>query len=88
MSDLKELKLDLEYLLGIPDGVFGDREVIYGDLAEAALAAISTLEAKLAVAREALGKVAACETSINGRIAREALSAMIAAATQHDDGGE
>jgi hypothetical protein len=54
MSDLKELKLDLEYLLGIPDGVFGDREVIYGDLAEAALAAISTLEAKLAVAREAL----------------------------------
>ena len=57
MSDLKELKLDLEYLLGIPDGVFGDREVIYGDLAEAALVAITTLEAKLAVAREALEPV-------------------------------
>lgn len=49
---------------------------------------IARLEAKLAVAREALEKVATCETSINGRIAREALSAMIAASTQHDDGGE
>ena len=63
MSDLKELKLDLEYLLGTPDGVFGDREVIYGDLAEAALAAISALEAKLAVAREALEEIEAATMS-------------------------
>ena len=53
-----DLKADLEYIVPNQDGMFGDREVIYGNVAERALARIAELEAQLAAAKSGLLKVA------------------------------
>ncbi len=52
--DVAELMLDLEALLPSRDGQWGDREVIYGDVARRSLDALASLSAQLADLLQAL----------------------------------